>query len=120
MSKTFFSRKCSKISVFDAISKILNNNGGKSKLMIHTANGIYFGNLREVPQLDNIEVQDDDDILTCFNKIYTSHLDKYENSEDYNDDNEIIENPITIQLEDVELVTSGKTCLLYTSDAADE
>lgn len=111
MSKKFFSRKYSKILTFASMAETFNESCDehKNKLMIHTANGIYLGNLKHMPKLDNLDIQKNDDMLTCFYKIYSSGLDKYENSNEYNPNAELIENPITIELEDVELITSGKT-----------
>lgn len=105
----YFSKKFSKIQVLNSILDSLNESGSKEhKLIIHTANGLYSGKLKSFYDLDYSNISESDDILTCYRKMFLSSLDKYENS-DNSDDIEIPENSITIELENVELITSMKT-----------
>ena len=76
---------------------------------MHTANGIYVGTLKEQVNYNNFDIQDDDDLITIFRKSYLKALDNYENSEEAHIIEKIEENPISITLENVELITSGNT-----------
>lgn len=108
--KKYFSKKFSKIQVLNTILSSCNESKNtKDKLIIHTATGIYQGTLRDCHQPDDINIKDGDDILTCFEKLYISSLQDYENSDDIKDDIEVSENPITIELEDVDIITSMKS-----------
>ncbi len=108
----YFSKKFSKIQVLNSILDSLNESVSKKhKLIIHTANGLYSGKLKNFHDLDYSNINKSDDILTCYRKMYLSSLDKYESSDNSNDI-EISENSITIELEDVELITSMKTVRL--------
>ena len=110
MSKRFFSRKHSKIITIDSIVKALNESSmSEDKLMIHTANGIYIGILQDYVEPNNLELQDEDDVLTSFDKIYLSTLEKFEAKPKAEDNIDVIENPISIKLKDVQLLTSGNT-----------
>lgn len=109
MSKQFFSRKYSKIFVISSIIKSLNESrSDDDKLIIHTANGLYIGDFKEFSKPSNLKIEDNDDILTCYNKLYLSAMESYEKKDDFKDDIEVSENPISITLENVELVTSSK------------
>lgn len=116
MSKKYFSNKYSKIYTLNLVSDALNNtqkNDSKNnKLMIHTANGIYIGTLKEQVDYDNLEVQADDDIFTIYRKMHLQNLKNYENSDEFSEIEKVSENPISIILENVEVITSGKTISL--------
>lgn len=104
--KKYFSKKFFKIQTINTILNSLNDTKStKDKLIIHTATGLYQGTLRNCHQPDDITIKDGDDFLTCFDKLYISSLRNYENS----DNIEISENPITIELEDVDIITSVKS-----------
>ena len=106
---TYFSKKVSKIQTLNSILTACNaNSASKNKLIIHTADGIYQGTLRKQPHLDNYTIKADDDILTCYEKQYLSSLKDYENSDSSKKDIEILENPITIVLEDVDIIAGIK------------
>lgn len=109
---TYFSKKFSKIQTLNLILTACNtsntNSNAKNKLIIHTADGIYQGTLREQPHLDDYTIKDDDDVLTCYEKQYFSSLANYEKSDVPTKDIEISENPIAIVLEDVDIITSVK------------
>lgn len=106
---TYFSKKFHKIQTLNLILTACNSNGSaKNKLIIHTADGIYQGTLREQPHLDDYTIKDDDDILTCYEKQYLSSLENYENSDSSKKDIEIPENPIAIVLEDVDIIAGMK------------
>ena len=108
----YFSKKFSKIQVLNSILDSLNESVSKKhKLIIPTANGLYSGKLKNFHDFDYSNINKSDDILTCYRKMYLSSLDKYESSDNSNDI-EISENSITIELEDVELITSMKTVRL--------
>ena len=81
----------------DTLAKAKNESSGKSnnKLIIHTSNGIYLGDLRDQIDCSNIKFENTDDTLTCFNKIYLNSLEKYQSSEKAKDIPEISENSIT-------------------------
>ena len=106
---TYFSKKLSKIQTLDLIIRACNdNNSGKNKLIITTANGIYQGTLRKNQSLDDCTAKSDNDILTCYEKQYLSLLEEYEKSDSSKKDIKIAENPIAIVLEDVDILTSVK------------
>ena len=108
--KKYFSKKYSKIQVLNSILSSLNKSESDTdKLLIHTANGIYQGTLRDSTILSDTEIKANDDILTCFDKMYQSALNTYEISDNAKDNIAISENPISIELENVELFTSLKT-----------
>ncbi len=110
MSKKYFSTKYSKIFTLNALLKTYNETQqSNNKLIIHTANGIYVGTLKEQVNYNNFDIQDDDDLITIFRKSYLKALDNYENSEEAHIIEKIEENPISITLENVELITSGNT-----------
>lgn len=78
---------------------------GKDKLMIHTANGIYAGNLKEPISYTDCTAQEGDDISTIAHKTYQSFI----SESDILKEKELVsENPITIELEDVTLITSNQ------------
>ena len=107
--KKYFSKKYSKIQVLNSILSSLNKSESDTdKLLIHTANGIYQGTLRDSTILSDTEIKANDDILTCFDKMYQSALNTYEISDNAKD-NIAISDPISIELENVELFTSLKT-----------
>lgn len=105
--KRIFSRKYLKILAFDTIAKATNekNSNNTTKLLIHTANGIYQGDLKETEEFSNYDLSDSDDILTLYNKTYLTML---ENSNDTNLE-KMPENPLSIDLENVTLTTSLKS-----------
>lgn len=106
----YFSKKYSKIQVLNSILSSLNESESDTdKLLIHTANGIYQGTLRNSSIVSDAAIETNDDILTCFDKMYQSALNTYENSDTAKDNVTVSENPISIELEDVELLTSLKT-----------
>ncbi len=111
MSKNFFSRKYNKILIYNELVKIQNenSNGINNKLIINTSNGLYFGELKQTNPTNDTEIKKGDDFLTLANKMYLSLLEKYDKSLDAKVNEEVAENPITIELEDVTLITSGKT-----------
>ena len=82
MVKKYFSNKYSKIFTLNAILKTLNETEISSdKLIVHTANGIYVGTLKEQEDYDNLEIQKSDDILTVYRKMYLNSLNAFENSD---------------------------------------
>lgn len=108
MSKKYISKKYSKILAMNGILTAFNEHSqNKNQLIIHTANGIYIGTLREKHDYDNLEFHKDDDMLTLYNKMYQTFLDKSEEAKDSSDVLEINENPLSIELENVELLTHG-------------
>lgn len=113
MSRKYFSNKYSKIFALNLVSDALNesqkNNNKNNKLMIHTANGIYIGTLKEQVDYDNLDIQGNDDFFTVYRKMYLRNLESYENSDEFSETEKVSENPISIILEDVEVITSGKT-----------
>lgn len=110
MIKKYFSNKYSKIFTLNALLKTLNEApNSNSKLMIHTANGIYIGKLKEQVDYDNLDIQEHDDILTIYRKMYLNALNNYENSDKSDEIERISENSISITLEDVEVMTSFKS-----------
>ena len=106
--KKYFSRKLAKISSFDYFVKATNEVEEKSKdmLIIHTANGLYQGQLKPTENFSNNEITEGEDILTCIRKLYLSSLEDYYSNDSSNID--LQENPLTIELENVTLFTSGK------------
>lgn len=103
MTKQVFSRKYVKLLSMDILREALNeNNAHDNKLIIHTANGIFTGKLKRNVNIEDTQLLENDDVFTCYEKVYISNLDKYlaEDSKNYD---ELIENPITITLEDAEL-----------------
>lgn len=108
--KKYFSKRFSKIQTLNSILEALNESENhKDKLIIHTANGLYQGTLRNTSILTDTTIKEKDDILTCFDKMYQSALKTYENSDNAKNDIEISENPISIELENVDVLTSLKT-----------
>ena len=106
----YFSKKYSKIQVLNSILSSLNESESDTdKLLIHTANGIYQSTLRNSSIVSDAAIETNDDILTCFDKMYQSALNTYEISDNAKDNIAISENPISIELENVELFTSLKT-----------
>ncbi len=107
MSKKYLSKKYSKIFTFNTVLKTFNDHSkSKDKLIIHTSNGLYIGNLREPIDANDLTLNDNDDFSTVYNKMYISALNKYESNEN-SEISEITENPITIELEDVLVVTNA-------------
>lgn len=106
--KKFFSRKFARVLVYNTIIKTEENSNYdiKDMLIIHTANGLYQGKLKDSENYSDYEVIKGDDVLTIVRKLYLSSLDKRSEIED--DAEEFLENPLTIDLEDVTLITSGK------------
>ena len=107
--KRYSSNKYVKINCLNTLLKVLNDKivseEKLNKLMIHTANGIYVGTLKEPIDSTNYEVTDEDDILTVYHKIYYEQLDKVEDN--MTDEIErVSENSITITLENVELLSN--------------
>ena len=104
--KRYSSNKYIKINCLNTLLKVLNDKLTSeeklNKLVIHTANGIYIGTLKEPIDSTNYKVTDEDDILNIYHKIYYEQLDKVEGK--LTDEVEqVSENPITITLENVEL-----------------
>lgn len=94
-----FSKKFLKLITMGSLIDNSNNN----KFIVHTSNGIYVGKLRNT-EYDNSEVTENDDTLTCFNKVYKKALKNYEASEKSKIFPEISENYATIELEDVQYI----------------
>lgn len=110
MVKKYFSNKYSKIFTLNTLSKTLNEaQNTNNQLMIHTANGIYVGTLKEQVDYDNLDIQKDDDLLTIYRKMYLKSLYNYESSDKSSEIEKIPENSISITLEDVKVITSGKS-----------
>lgn len=110
MIKKYFSKKYSKIFTLNALSKTLNETQNtNNQLIIHTANGIYLGSLKEQVDYDNLEIQKDDDLLTIYRKMYLKSLSNYESSDKSSEIEKIPENSISITLENVKVITSGKS-----------
>lgn len=108
MIKKYFSRKYSKIFTLDALSKTLNETQNtNNQLIIHTANGIYIGTLKEQVDYDNLDIQEGDDLLTIYRKMYIKSLCNYENSDKSSEIEKISENSISMTLENVEVITSS-------------
>ncbi len=104
--KRYMSNKFIKINCLNSLLKVLNDKVSSeeklNKLVIHTANGIYIGTLKEPIDSENYEVTNKDDILTIYHKVLYEQIAKAEN--DITDEIErVLENPITITLENVEL-----------------
>ncbi len=113
MIKKYFSNKYSKIFTLNALSKTLNEaQNTNNELMIHTSNGIYIGTLKEQVDYDNLDIQKDDDLLTIYRKMYLKSLSNYESSGKSSEIEKISENSISITLENVEVITSGKSITL--------
>lgn len=111
--KKYLSKKYTKISILNSLSKTINTTRNEdNKLIIHTANGMYIGTLKEDINYENIEVKEDDDLLTVYRKIYLKTINDYENSDMPDRLNEISENHLSITLENVELITNMKTISL--------
>lgn len=112
MSKKYFSRKYLKLLTLESLLEVLNDSDDSKndKLMIHTANGIYIGTLVLDAPNDGSENKQYSSILNSFEKAYLSNLENYENENENQDEDIIIleENPISITLKDVEIITSGK------------
>ena len=110
MIKKYFSKKYSKIFTLNALSKTLNETQNtNNQLIIHIANGIYLGTLKEQVDYDNLEIQKDDDLLTIYRKMYLKSLSNYESSDKSSEIEKIPENSISITLENVKVITSGKS-----------
>lgn len=110
MIKKYFSKKYSKIFTLNALSKTLNETQNtNNQLIIHTANVIYLGTLKEQVDYDNLEIQKDDDLLTIYRKMYLKSLSNYESSDKSSEIEKIPENSISITLENVKVITSGKS-----------
>ena len=110
MIKKYFSKKYSKIFTLNALSKTLNETQNtNNQLIIHTANGIYLGTLKEQVDYDNLEIQKDDDLLTIYRKMYLKSLSNYESSDKSSEIEKIPENSISITLENVKVISSGKS-----------
>ncbi len=110
MIKKYFSKKYSKIFTLNALSKTLNETQNtNNQLIIHTANGIYLGTLKEQVDYDNLEIQKDDDLLIIYRKMYLKSLSNYESSDKSSEIEKIPENSISITLENVKVITSGKS-----------
>lgn len=110
MIKKYFSKKYSKIFTLNALSKTLNETQNtNNQLIIHTANGIYLGTLKEQVDYDNLEIQKDNDLLTIYRKMYLKSLSNYESSDKSSEIEKIPENSISITLENVKVITSGKS-----------
>ncbi len=110
MSKNFFSRKYNKILVYNELVNVQNEDSNTNdKLIIHTSNGLYFGKLKHPNPTNDTKIEKDDDFLTLANKMYLSILEKYDKSLDAKVNEEVVENPISIELEDVTVIASGKT-----------
>lgn len=119
--KKYFSKKLIKIISYNTfIDAEKQSSDSTDMLIIHTANGLYQGNLKQSENFANFELLKDDDILTAIRKIYLSFLDEHsKNSDDSIED--IIENPITIDLEDVTLISNtGKISLPFVSIFVDQ
>ena len=72
--------------------------------MIHTANGIYVGDFKEPINYDNFDFKNGDDVFTIAHKSYQSLVSK----DDMPNQMEVYtENPLTIQLTNVKLITSN-------------
>ena len=109
MSKKYYSNKYSKIfcmnTMIEAMNKLQNTH---DKLLIHTANGIYVGTLRDFPDYDDLEIQEGDDLLTIYKKTYLKASDAYEHSEESSEIEKVQENSISIMLENVTVLTSNR------------
>ena len=108
-----FSKKFCKIQVLNSMLESLNNSDNqKNSLIVHTSNGLYIGKLRNFDNSEDFDIKDNDDTLTCYRKLYLSSLNDYKNS--YSSTNIEIpeENPLTIELEDVSIITGMKTITL--------
>ena len=109
MVKKYFSNKYSKIFTLNAILKTLNETQNNSdKLIIHTANGIYVGTFKEQEDYNNLDIQENDDILTIYRKMYLSSLNAFEDSDKSNNIEKIPENSVSITLENVQVFTSSR------------
>lgn len=119
--KKFFSRKLARVISFNDFVEASNkSSNSKDMLIIHTANGLYQGNLKPTQNFENSELAHGDDILTAIRKIYLSTIEAYSKKSDDSIE-EIFENPITIDLEDVTLITStGKISLPFVSIFVDQ
>ena len=66
----YLSNKYIKINCLNTLNKVLNDRipseKQQNKLIIHTANGVYIGTLKDLVDSENYEVKDDDDILTVY------------------------------------------------------
>ena len=113
MIKKYFSNKYSKIFTLNILSKTLNETqNSNNKLIIHTANGLYIGTFKEQVDDDTLEIEKGDDLLTIYRKMYLNALNNYDNDDASSNTEKVFENPISITLEDVEVITSGKTITL--------
>ena len=101
MNKKYFSKKYSKII---AMNGVLNATSDSDKLMIHTANGIYIGKLKENTVYENFDIQPNDDFQTFFHKTYQKAI---KDNPSLTELQEIPENFITIELEDVTLLSDN-------------
>lgn len=102
----YFSQKYFKISTLISVLETFKDT---DKLMIHTANGIYMGDFKEPVKYVDLKAKQGDDFLTILQKTYLAFIEDNDIPENLK---EFIENPTTIQLENVTLLTSGKTITL--------
>lgn len=103
--KLLLSRKYLKVLAHSYLSK--NNISSiqpEDNLLVHTALGIYQGKMKFIESKELKDISEDSDTPTLIQSIYEDDLKK----SDLNTfDDEISENPITITLEDVTLITSN-------------
>ncbi len=110
MIKKYFSKKYSKIFVLNGLLETVNKTQNvDNKLIIHTANGIYIGNLKEQVDYDNLDFQEEDDLLTIYRKMYLKCLSDYENNDKSSKLEEISENSLSITLEDVKVISNSNS-----------
>ncbi len=101
MDKKFFSYKYVKILALNSTLKTFKDT---DKLMLHTSNGIYVGKLKEPVKYQKLDFQPNDDFQTVFHKTYLSFLNDGNIPENFE---KIAENPLSIELEDVTLITAN-------------
>lgn len=109
MKKKYLSNKYTKIFCLNSLSNVINNlssSGESNQLIIHTANGMFIGTLRDFDNTENYELSDNDDIITMYRKTYLKALDNIKLDEDTE---HISENPISITLENVKIISSNLT-----------
>lgn len=74
--------------------------------MLHTANGIYFGDLKSPIKYEDFTVNEKDSFSTIAHKTYQSLI----SDNDIPSQSEILkENPLSIELENVKLFTNNQT-----------
>lgn len=106
--KKYFSSKIAKINILNSLVDTINDMDKTeriNKLIVHTANGLYIGSLKKYDDT-NYEIKDDDDFLTAYRKMYLEAMDKAD-SDISNEDVRVTENPITITLENVEVISNN-------------